>query len=88
MHFTTQQDLGDLVERRFLADDIPGILWTPGSASSTQQTPLVLAGQPGPLGLDVTYPRIVARAKEAATWLRHCDVGVAGRRGPFPTEWC
>ena len=44
--------------------EIPGILWTPGSASASTPAPLILLGHPG--GLDAMYPRLVARARHAA----------------------
>ncbi|MCA5894167.1 alpha/beta hydrolase [Isoptericola sp. NEAU-Y5] len=62
MHFTSDQRLDDVVlERRFTADGVPGILWTPVAASSP--TPLVLVGHPG--GLSPMYPRLLARARRA-----------------------
>ena len=63
MRFTTEQRLDDRVlEREFTLGEIPGILWTPASASSP--VPLILLGHP-PLGLRTMYPRLAARA-------RHC----------------
>jgi hypothetical protein len=57
MHFTSEQRLDDgVLERRFTLGDIPGILWTRGSAPA----PLILMGHPG--GLDMMYPRLAARA--------------------------
>ncbi|MBS2546808.1 alpha/beta hydrolase [Catenulispora sp. NL8] len=64
MQFTSEQRLdGDITERRFTLGEIPGILWTPPSASPT---PLILLGHPGGLGLDRMYPRLAARARYAA----------------------
>ncbi|MFE9118211.1 alpha/beta hydrolase [Streptomyces sp. NPDC007172] len=64
MHFTSDQHLDDGVrERAFSLGGIPGILWTPASASAP--TPLILLGPP-PLGLGKVYPRLVARARHAA----------------------
>ncbi len=64
MHFTSDQHLDDGVrERTFTLDGIPGILWTPASASAP--TPLILLGPP-PLGLGKVYPRLLARARRAA----------------------
>lgn len=61
MQFTSERHLGDgVLERTFTLGDIPGILWTP--AASTEPVPLILAGHPG--GLDMMYPRLVARARE------------------------
>ncbi|MCC8249467.1 alpha/beta hydrolase [Saccharothrix luteola] len=63
MRFTSQQRFDDgVLEREFTLDGIPGILWTPGSASTP--APLILLGHPG--GLPRMYPRLVARARHAA----------------------
>lgn len=63
MHFTSEQRLGDgVLERGFTLGEIPGILWTPGSASAP--APLILLGHPG--GLHMMYPRLVDRARHAA----------------------
>jgi hypothetical protein len=65
MEFTSEQRLdGDLLERKFTLDEIPGILWAPGSASAAAPAPLILLGHP-PLGLHKMYPRLVARARNA-----------------------
>ncbi len=61
MRFTSEHRLDDVVERELALGDIPGILWTPESASAP--VPLILLGHPG--GLRKMYPRLVARA-------RHC----------------
>jgi dienelactone hydrolase len=62
MHFTSEQRVDDgVLEHEFTLGEIPGILWTSGSASAP--TPLILLGHPG--GLRRMYPRLVARA-------RHC----------------
>jgi dienelactone hydrolase len=64
MRFTTEQRLDDgILEREFTLDGIPGILWTPGSASAP--VPLILLGHP-PLGLRRMYPRLAARARRCA----------------------
>jgi hypothetical protein len=64
LHFTSEQRLDDdVLEREFTLGEIPGILWTPGSASAP--APLILLGHP-PLGLHKMYPRLVARARHAA----------------------
>ncbi|MEU2511643.1 alpha/beta hydrolase [Streptomyces syringium] len=71
MQCTSEQRLDDTVledavlEREFTLGEIPGILWTPGSASTSAPAPLILLGPP-PLGLRKTYPRLVARARHAA----------------------
>ncbi|MEV4629498.1 alpha/beta hydrolase [Micromonospora sp. NPDC049523] len=63
MRFTTEQRLDDgVLEREFTLGDIPGILWTPGSA--TAPVPLILLGHP-PLGLRKMYPRLAARARRS-----------------------
>ncbi|MHA4850923.1 alpha/beta hydrolase [Rhodococcus sp. MSC1_016] len=63
MHFTSEQRLDDgVLEREFTLGEIPGILWTPGSASAP--APLILIGHPG--GLHMMYPRLAARARHAA----------------------
>jgi dienelactone hydrolase len=60
MHFTSEQRLDDgVLERQFTLGEIPGILWTPGSASAP--VPLILLGHPG--GLPKMYPRLAARAR-------------------------
>ncbi|MEW2557109.1 alpha/beta hydrolase [Streptomyces zhihengii] len=64
MHFVSEQLLDDgVLERRFTLDGIPGILWTPGSASAP--VPLILIGHP-PLGLARMYPRLAGRARHYA----------------------
>ena len=66
--FTAEQQLDDgVLERRFTLDGIPGILWTPPSATSSDPAPLILLGQPGGLGTDRMYPRLVGRARHAAS---------------------
>ncbi len=63
MQFTSERRLDDgVVEREFTLGEIPGILWTPGSA--TEAVPLILLGHPG--GLRQMYPRLVARARHSA----------------------
>src|SRR3954451_15184672 len=63
MQFTSDQRLDDgVLEREFTLGEIPGILWTPGSASAP--APLILLGHPG--GLHKMYPRLVARARHSA----------------------
>ena len=63
MQFTSEQRLDDgVLEREFTLGGIPGILWTPGSASAP--APLILLGHPG--GLHKMYPRLVARAPHSA----------------------
>ncbi|MFI6173800.1 alpha/beta hydrolase [Nocardia sp. NPDC051052] len=63
MQFTSEQRFDDgVLEREFTLGEIPGILWTPASASAP--TPLILLGPP-PLGLRKVYPRLLARARHA-----------------------
>ncbi|MFD9407069.1 dienelactone hydrolase family protein [Streptomyces sp. NPDC059989] len=61
MRFTSEQRLDDgVLEREFTLGEIPGILWTPGSAPA----PLILIGHNG--GLHKQEPRLVARARHLA----------------------
>jgi dienelactone hydrolase len=63
MQFTSEQRLDDgVLEREFTLGEVPGILWTPGSASGP--APLILLGHPG--GLRKMYPRLAARARHCA----------------------
>src|SRR5256885_11296285 len=63
MRFTSEQRLdGGVAEREFTLGEIPGILWTPGSAPAP--APLILVGHPG--GLRRMYPRLVSRARHCA----------------------
>ncbi|MFI1590500.1 alpha/beta hydrolase [Streptomyces halstedii] len=63
MRFTSERRLDDgVLEREFILDGIPGILWTPASAPAP--APLILLGHP-PLGLRAMYPRLVARARDS-----------------------
>ena len=56
MRFTSEQRLDDgVLEREFTLGEIPGVLWTPGSAPA----PLILSGHNG--GLHKRLPRLVAR---------------------------
>ena len=62
MRVTSEQRLDDgVLEREFTLGEIPGVLWTPGSAAAP--LPLILLGHPG--GLGKMHPRLVGRA-------RHC----------------
>ncbi|MFE0855102.1 dienelactone hydrolase family protein [Streptomyces mutabilis] len=61
MQFTSERRLDDgVLERGFVLGEIPGMLWTPRSASAP--APLILLGHPG--GLHLMYPRLVARARQ------------------------
>ena len=63
MRFTSEQRLADgVLECEFSLDEIPGILWKPGSTSAP--VPLILLGHPG--GLSKMHPRLVARARSSA----------------------
>ncbi|MFD7552424.1 alpha/beta hydrolase [Streptomyces sp. NPDC059816] len=67
MHFTSEQRLDNgVLEREFTLGEIPGILWTPASASASAPAPLILLSPP-PLGLRKVYPRLVARARHSAS---------------------
>ncbi|AIA08527.1 dienelactone hydrolase family protein [Streptomyces noursei] len=62
MHFTSERRLDDgVVEREFTLGEIPGTLWTPGSAASA---PLILMAHNN--GLSKGEPRLVARARHTA----------------------
>lgn len=66
LHLTSERRLDDTVlERDLTLDGIPGILWTPASASAAAPVPLILLGHP-PLGLHAMRPRLTARARHAA----------------------
>src|SRR4051794_9515448 len=68
MRFTSEQRLDDgVLEREFILGEIPGVLWTPGSASA----PLILGGHNG--GLYKREPRLVARPRPPAS-----EYGFAG----------
>ena len=61
MRFTSEQRLDDgVLEREFTLAEVPGVLWTPGSAPA----PLILIGHNG--GLHKREPRLVARALHSA----------------------
>jgi hypothetical protein len=58
MRFTAEQRLDDgVLEREFTLGEIPGVLWTSGSAPA----PLILSAHNG--GLHKRHPRLVARAR-------------------------
>src|SRR3954464_11682720 len=79
MKFTTEQRLDDgVLEREFTLGEIPGILWTPGSASAP--APLILLGPPG--GLHKMHPPLGARARHPAAG--GPGPGTRGRRVPPP----
>lgn len=71
MHFTSEQRLDDgVLEREFTLGEIPGILWTSGSAPA----PLILSGHNG--GLHKREPRLVARARHAAAEYGYAVAGI------------
>jgi hypothetical protein len=58
MRFISETTTNGVLERDFLLDDVPGVLWSPASAAGP--APLVLIGHPG--GLHKKAPGVVARA--------------------------
>jgi hypothetical protein len=65
MRVTSERLLdGGVVEREFTVDELPGILWTPASATPSAPVPLILLGHPG--GIRAMYPRLEARARHSA----------------------
>ncbi|MBA2813786.1 alpha/beta hydrolase [Streptomyces sp. KM273126] len=64
MQFTSEQRLDDSVlEREFTLGEIPGTLWTPGSAAPA---PLILMAHNN--GLPKREPRLVSRARQSAAY--------------------
>lgn len=84
MNFTSEQRIDDdVLEREFILGEIPGILWTP--ASATRPSPLILQGHPG--GLRQMHPRLAARARSAAGQgfaSAAIELPGAGARPPLP----
>ena len=65
LRFTSEATIADgTLERDFLLRDVPGILWTPTSATAEDPVPLVLMGHPG--GIGALRPRLVPRAMQSA----------------------
>ncbi|MCL2550563.1 MAG: alpha/beta hydrolase [Actinomycetia bacterium] len=63
MQFTSEKRLDDgVLEREFTLGEIPGTLWTPGSAP----VPLILMAHNN--GLPKGEPRLVARARQTASY--------------------
>jgi dienelactone hydrolase len=58
MRFTSETTTDGVLERTFSIGDVPGILWSPVSAS--EASPLILMGHPG--GLHKRAPGFIARA--------------------------
>ncbi len=88
MHVTSTTPLDDgTTEREFDLDGIPGILWTPSTASPAAPAPLILLGQPGGIGMRRMYPRLASRARAAAAQ-GFASVAIeppgAGDRPPLP----
>jgi dienelactone hydrolase len=64
MRFTSEQRLDDgVLEHEFTLGEIPGTLWTPGSATPA---PLILMAHNN--GLPRGEPRLVARARQSAAY--------------------
>lgn len=88
MQFLSERILdGGVVEREFLLDDFPGILWTPPAASPAAPVPLILMGQPGGIGLRRMHPRLASRVQSSAAQ-GFASVAIeapgAGERPPLP----
>ncbi|MFC1429234.1 dienelactone hydrolase family protein [Streptacidiphilus sp. N1-3] len=67
MHVTSEQRLDDgVLEREFTLGEIPGTLWTPGSAAPATPAPLVLMAHNN--GLPRREARLVARARHTAAY--------------------
>jgi dienelactone hydrolase len=67
MHFTSEQRLDDgVLEREFTLGEIPGTLWTPGSAGSSGAAPVPLVLMAHNNGLPKAQPRLVARGRHTA----------------------
>jgi len=65
MQITSEQLLDDGTrERGFILDELPGILWTPATATPSTPSPLILMGHPG--GLGAIAPRLGTRARHSA----------------------
>ncbi|MDH6139360.1 MULTISPECIES: dienelactone hydrolase family protein [Kitasatospora] len=77
MHFTSEQRHDDgVLEREFTLGEIPGTLWTPGTASASAPVPLILMAHNN--GLPKAEPRLVARARYTAA----CGYAVAAIDAP------
>jgi alpha-beta hydrolase superfamily lysophospholipase len=63
VRFTTRASSDGIVERDFVAGEVPGVLWSPVSAPG--HAPLVLMGHGG--GLHKKTPALVARARAVVT---------------------
>lgn len=68
MHFVSSTLIdGGLTEREFTLGGVTGILWTPRTATPSSPVPLILLAQPGGFGTRRMYPRLVSRARAAAS---------------------
>jgi len=66
MHFISEQRLDDgVLEREFTLGEIPGTLWTPGSAGSSGAAPAPLILMAHNNGLPKREPRLAARARHS-----------------------
>ncbi len=87
MLITSEKHLDDgVVERTFTLDGIPGILWTPPSATASAPVPVILLGHPG--GLARMYPRLAGRARSAAQYgfaAAAIELPGSGDRPPSPS---
>jgi cephalosporin-C deacetylase-like acetyl esterase len=63
VRFTAESTSAGVLERDFLAGDVPGVLWSP--AGHAGRAPLVLMGHGG--GLHKKTPALAARARETVT---------------------
>jgi len=63
LRFTAQTSSNGVVERDFILDEVPGVLWSP--VSGPDHAPLVLMGHGG--GLHKKTPALMARARDAVT---------------------
>lgn len=61
LHFIAETSSDGIVDRSFTIGEVPGVLWSP--ASATPGAPLVLMGHGG--GLHKRSPGLVARARQA-----------------------
>ncbi|EME22148.1 dienelactone hydrolase family protein [Rhodococcus triatomae] len=63
MHFTSETSSNGVLERTFLVNDVPGVLWSPEPGSAV--TPLLLLGHSG--GMHKRAPGLVATALHGVT---------------------
>lgn len=65
MHFTTEISSNGIVEREFTVGPVPGVLWSPATASESTRLPLVLMGHGG--GNHKKSPAMTGRAERLVT---------------------